>query len=156
MDDVLHLIGLANRAGSLAAGEEPAGAACRAKDCRLLLVARDAADNTLRRARHFAEAGQCLLLVLPYSREELGAVSGRRFCALAAMTDIGFACAAAERLSARDEAQYGDIARRLREKAERAKRRREERKVHEKKLHAGGKKPRPYVPTRIKRAQKDR
>ena len=155
MDDVLHLIGLANRAGALAVGEEPAGAACRAKACRLLLIAQDAAENTLRRARHFAETGQCLWLVLPYSREELGAVSGRRVCALAALTDIGFACAAAKRLSQRDEERYGETARRLSEKAERAKRRREESRSHERNRRRGGKKPRPYVPTRVKRAQKE-
>lgn len=155
MDNVLHLIGLANRAGALAAGEEPAGAACRAKDCRLLLIAADAADNTLRRARHFAEAGQCLSLILPYSREELGAVSGRRVCAMAALTEIGFACAVAERLREQDEARYGDTAKRLAEKAERARRRREERRSHEKNLRRGGRKSRPYVPTRIKRAQKE-
>lgn len=156
MDDVLHLIGLCNRAGSLAPGEEPAGAACRARDCRLLLVAADAADNTRRRAEHFAQAGQCLLLTLPCSREELGAVSGRRFCALAAVTDIGLACAMAQRLAQRDEARYGDTARRLQEKAERAKRRRAEQRAHEKNLRTGGKKSCPYVPTRIKRAQKER
>ena len=60
MDNILHMIGMANRAGKLEAGEEPVGAACRARTCRLLLVACDAADNTLRRVHHFAEAGQCL------------------------------------------------------------------------------------------------
>lgn len=154
MDDVLHLIGLCNRAGALSAGEEPAGAACRARDCRLLLIARDAADNTLRRAQHFAQAGQCLWLVLPYSREELGAVSGRRVCALAAVTEIGFACAIAQALSRGDEARYGETALRLREKAERARRRRAEQRTHERKRSGGRTKP--YIPTRIKRAQKDR
>ena len=156
MDNVLHLIGLANRAGALAAGEEPVGAVCRAKDCRLILVARDAADNTFRRVRHFAEAGSCLWISIPYSREELGAVSGKRVCAMAAVTEIGFACAIAERLAEADGEKYGETARRLKEKAERAKRRREEQKTHEKKLRQGGKKVKAYVPTRIKRAQKER
>lgn len=74
---------------------------------------------------------------------------------MAALTDIGFACAAAQRLSQRDEERYGETARRLSEKAERAKRRREESRSHERNLRRGGKKPRPYVPTRVKRAQKE-
>ena len=156
MDNILHLIGICNRAGDLAVGEEPVGAACRARDCRLILAAQDAADNTLRRVQHFAQAGQCLWITIPYSREELGAVSGRRVCAMAAVTDIGFACAIAERLRERDESRYGEIARRLEEKALRARRRRTEQRAHERKLRRGGRKDRPYVPTRIKRAQKDR
>ena len=57
MDNILHLVGLAKRAGQLEAGDEPVGAACRARSCRLILVAQDAADNTYRRVRHFADAG---------------------------------------------------------------------------------------------------
>ena len=60
MDNTLHTIGLALRAGRLEVGEEPVGAICRARDCRLILVARDAGDATFRRVRHFADAGQCL------------------------------------------------------------------------------------------------
>ena len=72
MDSILHMVGLSKRAGRLEVGEEPVGAACRAKDCRLILVARDAADNTFRRVRHFADAGQCLWVSVPYTKEELG------------------------------------------------------------------------------------
>ena len=72
MDNILHMIGLALRAGRLEVGEEPVGAACRARDCRLILVARDAADNSFRRVRHFADAGQCLWVSVPYTKEELG------------------------------------------------------------------------------------
>ena len=153
MDKVLHLVGLCRRGGRLAVGEEPAGAACRARDCRLLLVAGDAADNTLRRARHFADAGQCLCLTLPYSREELGAAAGRGMCALAAVTDIGMACAIAQRLSETDPLRYGEAARRLQEKAARAERRRQEQRVHQR--SRAGRKTRPYVPTRIRRARRD-
>ena len=50
MDNILHMVGLAKRAGRLEVGEEPVGAVCRARDCRLILVARDAADNSFRRS----------------------------------------------------------------------------------------------------------
>ena len=58
MDKLLNLIGLAQKAGRLAVGEEPTGAAARARDARLILVAADAAENSVRRVRHFADAGQ--------------------------------------------------------------------------------------------------
>ena len=77
MDNILHLVGLAKRAGALEAGDEPVGAACRARACRLILVARDAADNTFRRVRHFADAGGCLWLSIPFGKDELGAAVGR-------------------------------------------------------------------------------
>ena len=71
-NDLLRLIGLCKKAGRLEVGEEPVGSACRARDCRLLLIADDAADNTVRRAAHFAQAGNCLTLRLPFSRDDLG------------------------------------------------------------------------------------
>ena len=50
MDSIPSLLGLALRAGRLAVGEEPVGAACRGHKAYLLLLASDAADNTIRRA----------------------------------------------------------------------------------------------------------
>ena len=45
MDSTTSLLGLALRAGRLAVGEEPVGAACRAHKAYLLLLACDAADR---------------------------------------------------------------------------------------------------------------
>ena len=106
MDNVLHLIGLAKRAGQLESGDEPVGAVCRARACRVILVARDAADNTLRRVRHFAEAGQCLWLSIPYDKEQLGEAVGRRVCAVAAVTGVGFASAIVGKLAQADTETY--------------------------------------------------
>ena len=50
MDSIPSLLGLALRAGRLAVGEEPVGVACRCHKGYLLLLASDAADNTIRRA----------------------------------------------------------------------------------------------------------
>ena len=152
MDNILHLLGLAMRAGRLEIGEEPVGAACRARSCRLILVARDAADNSFRRVRHFADAGQCLWLSVPYTKDELGAAVGRSVCAMTAVTDIGFANAIVERLAKNDPERYGPSAEKLRAKAEKAARRRKEQQVHEKKLRGQGRTVKPYIPTRIKRS----
>lgn len=141
MDNILNMVGLALRAGRAEVGEEPVGAACRAKDCRLILVARDAADNTFRRARHFADAGQCLWLSVPYTKEELGAAVGRTACAMLAITDVGFAEAVAKKLAAANPEKYALSAQKLHVKAERAAQRRKERQAHERNVRHGGKKP---------------
>lgn len=140
MDNILHMIGLALRAGRLEVGEEPVGAACRARDCRLILVARDAADNSFRRVRHFADAGQCLWVSVPYTKEELGEAVGRTACAMAAVTDIGFAEAIGQKLAAVDPEKYSLTAEKLHVKAERATQRRKEQQAHERNLRRGGKK----------------
>ena len=90
-DPILHLLGLAKKAGRLEIGEEPVGAACRARQARLVLVAGDAAPNTRRRCAHFGEAGNVLWLEVPFSKAELGACFSRTSCALLALTDAGFA-----------------------------------------------------------------
>lgn len=141
MDNILHMIGLALRAGRLEVGEEPVGAACRARDCRVILVARDAADNSFRRVRHFADAGQCLWLSIPYGKDELGAAVGRSSCAMAAVTDIGFAETIVSKLALTDPEKYGQSAEKLHVKAERAAQRRREQKAHEKNLRRGGRRP---------------
>lgn len=141
MDNILHMIGLALRAGRLEVGEEPVGAACRARDCRLILVARDAADNSFRRVRHFADAGQCLWISVPYTKEELGEAVGRTACAMVAVTDIGFAEAIGQKLAAVDPEKFSLTAEKLHVKAERAAQRRKEQQAHERNLRRGGKKP---------------
>ena len=140
MDNILHMVGLALKAGRLEVGEEPVGAACRARDCRLILVARDAADNSFRRVKHFADAGQCLWVSVPYTKEELGEAVGRTACAMAAVTDIGIAEAIGQKLAAVDPEKYSLTAEKLHVKAERAAQRRKEQQAHERNLRRGGKK----------------
>ena len=126
MDSVLRLLGVARKAGRVEVGEEPVGAACRARDCRLILVARDAADsaarahqakvvltaadgadNSIRRAAHFAEAGKIQVLPTPYTKGELGGAVGRSACTMLALTDIGLAAAIAEKLAQADPERCG-------------------------------------------------
>ena len=132
MDDLLRTIGLCKKAGRLEVGEEPAGAACRARRCRLLLLAEDAAGNTCRRAEHFAQAGQCQMAVIPADKEALGAAVGRTACAIAAVTDVGFASTLAAKLAAADPQKFSALAEKLSQKAEKAAQRRREQQTHEK------------------------
>ena len=140
-DAILSLIGLCKKAGRLEVGEEPVGAAARARHARLLLVASDAAANTRRRCAHFAEAGAVPWAELPFTKEELGGTVGRSSCALAAVTDIGFASSLAAKLSALNPERYGDLAAALDVKAQKALQRQKEQRQHEKNLREGKHKP---------------
>ena len=140
-DPILHLLGLAKKAGRLEVGEEPVGAACRSRQARLVLLAADAAPNPRRRAAHFGQTGNVLWLETPFSKGELGFVLGRASCAMLALTDAGFAAAAAEKLAARNPDQYGPAAQQQRAHADRALQRQREQRQHEKNLRQGKRKP---------------
>ena len=110
MDSALHLLGIARKAGRLEIGEEPVGAAARARQARLILVAADAAENTVRRAEHFAQGGNVPHVQVPYTKGELGYAVGRASCAMLALTDVGLASALAGKLAAADPQRYGQAA----------------------------------------------
>ena len=141
MDSALHLLGIARKAGRVEAGEEPAGAACRARQAKVLLVAADAADNSVRRAARFAEAGQVPCLRTPWDKGVLGGAVGRTACAMLALTDAGLAAALVEKLAQADPDAYGPAAEALRDKADRQLQRQREQRAHEKKLERAKKKP---------------
>lgn len=140
MDKLLNLIGLAKKAGKLEVGEEPVGAAARSKHARLILIASDAAENTRRRAKHFGDAGECICLEIPATKEALGKALGRTSCALLALTDIGFAEAIAKKLAEGDE-RFAETAEKLAVKARRAAERRREAEAHERNVRTGKKRP---------------
>lgn len=143
MEKILSMIGLAHKAGRVEIGEEPVGSAARAKKARIILVAGDAAAGSVRRAMAFAGTGNCLCLVIPTTKEELGRALGRTSCAMAAVTDIGFAEAIVKKLAALDPERYAPAAERLEIKARRAAQRRAEQAQHEKNLRRGKKKKHP-------------
>ena len=139
MEKILSMIGLAHKAGRVEIGEEPVGSAARAKKARIILVAGDAAASSVRRAMGFANTGSCLCLVIPASKEELGRALGRTSCAMAAITDMGFADAIAKKLAALDPQRFGSAAERMAVKAQRARERKLEQLAHEKNLRQGKK-----------------
>ena len=106
MERILSLLGLAHKAGRVEIGEEPVGSAARAKKARIILVAGDAAASSVRRAMGFANTGSCLCLVIPATKEQLGRALGRTSCAMAAVTDIGFADAVTGKLAALDPEKF--------------------------------------------------
>ena len=148
MDNVLHLLGIARKAGRVEVGEEPVGASARARQARLILVASDAADNSARRAAHFAQAGKAPWFRVPYTKGELGGTVGRASCAMLALTDVGLAAALLARLAAGAPETYGAAAAELSEKADKALQRQKEQRRHEKKLQKGGREPWAAPPAR--------
>ena len=150
MDSALHRRGSARTAGGAEWGEAPAGAAGRARQARVLLVAADAADNSVRRAARFAEAGQVPWLKTPWDKGTLGGAVGRTACAMLALTDAGLAAALVEKLAQADPDAYGPAAEALRDKADRQLQRQREQRAHEKKLERAKKKP--WAPPPARRA----
>lgn len=140
-EQLLSLIGLCLRGRNLEVGEEPVEAVCRARDARVLLLASDAADNTVRRVKRFAEVGQCVWLRVPFTRQELGRATGRSSVAVAAVTDIGLAVAVVRRLAEQDPVRYDEDLAKLELKAKRAAERKSEAAQHEKNLRRGVKRP---------------
>ena len=136
-DPILHLLGLARKAGKLELGEEPVGALCRARHARLVLLADNAAPNTYRRAAHFGEAGNVLHISLPHTKEELGFHFGRGSVAIMALADAGLAASLLKKLAAMDSTRYGPAAEQLQVKADKMLQRQREKRQHEKNLRMG-------------------
>lgn len=140
-DPVIHLLGLARKAGRIEVGEEPVGGVCRARKAKLVILAKDAADNTLRRAAHFAEAGNTRYVTVPYTKGELGGALGRESCAMAALTDSGLAASLLKKLAAAHPGEYDEAAAALEQKAGRELQRQREKRQHEKNIAKGKRKP---------------
>jgi ribosomal protein L7Ae-like RNA K-turn-binding protein len=128
--NALGLLGLARRGRMLELGEEACGAACRAEKARLLLVASDAGDHTVRRARSFCRTGKPIFLALPFTKAELGGALGVNACALAALTDPEMALAIVRALGEPERTKAVEDALVL--QAERVKKRRLEEQAHRK------------------------
>ena len=135
--NILSLLGLALRGGNLAVGEEPVEAVARARDARVLLAAADAAPNTCRRVEHFAQAGQCLWLRLPFTKAEISAHVGVSGCSMAAVTDIGFANALMKLLAELSPGEYEEAAAQVEQRFSKAERRKKEAKAHERNKRTG-------------------
>lgn len=112
---VLGMLGLALRAGKLVCGEQAVHELCATGRARCIFLANDAGDNTVKKAERYAEPSQLPLLVLPEDKIVLGRALGRKTCAVCAISDIGMAAAAVQKLAALDES-YAVTAARLFEK----------------------------------------
>lgn len=133
--NAINYLSLARKAGRIEVGEEPVGAAARSGHARLVLVASDAPDNTRRRAKNFVAGTDQQMVVLPFTKEEMGTALGRTVVSLAAMTDPAMALAFLKSLG--DEKQYAEAMEQLTIKADRMRRHQQELKAHEKNIRTG-------------------
>lgn len=87
----LSLLGIANKGGKVAVGEDPVGTLCKAGKARLLILASDAADHTIRRAKSFASLHDTPLVQIEGDKAAIGAMFSRNSVAMAAISDIALA-----------------------------------------------------------------
>ena len=135
----LNYLGLARRGSNIAIGEEPVGIACRGNHGRLLILAKDAADHTFRRARSYTQNGKPPMIRVPFTKDELGTALGCNACAMAVFTDVALALAFVRSLD--EQEHYAQLIQTLELQVERVKKRRAEEKAHQKNIRQGKKKP---------------
>lgn len=138
MDKALSYLALARKAGRVELGEEPVGGAARAQKARLVIVANDATDHTLRRAKSFVAGTEQLCLQVPFSKDALGQAVGRSALALAAFTDPALALSFVQALGQPE--RYKTELESLDRRAQRIRQRQKEAKAHEKNVRQGKKK----------------
>lgn len=123
-EKTLLLLGLMRRAGALSVGELNTGAAAKSGKTRLLLLASDASPNARKRAESYAVGHSFPTVELPFDKEELSAHVGVGSCAMAAVTDMGFADALMRLLAQLEPERYGQTAKETADRYERMKKRR--------------------------------
>jgi ribosomal protein L7Ae-like RNA K-turn-binding protein len=87
---VLSRLGLATRAGKLVSGEEVVLKAVRSGEAKLVILAGDASDNTVKKITDKCNSYKVPLLI-GFTRYELGSAVGKPERVLFAVTDRGFA-----------------------------------------------------------------
>ena len=105
MDKALGYMALARKAGRIELGEEPVGKAALGGKAHLILVAKDAADHTWRKAKSFVSGTDQQCIRVDYTKDQMGQAIGRDILALAAFTDPSMALAFVRSL----EQDHGEV-----------------------------------------------
>ena len=137
MEKALNYLSLARKAGRIELGEEPVGAAARAKKARLILVASDAGDHSWRRAKSFVAGTEQLCMKVPFTKDQLGEAIGRTSLAMAAFTDPAMALAFVKALG--DPEKHKEALESLDRRTKRIRQRQQEEKNHQRNLRQGRK-----------------
>lgn len=136
-EKTLNLLGLMRKANAIAVGETNTGGAVRAGKAKLLLLTADASDNARSRARGFTHGRDIVTVTLPFTKDEIAAHVGVSGCAMAAITDIGFANAFMKSLAAAVPEGYDESTAEIQRRFEKADRRKKEAAAHEKNKRIG-------------------
>ena len=137
MEKALNYLSLARKAGRIELGEEPVGAAARAKKARLILVASDAGDHSWRRAKSFAAGTEQLCMKVPFTKDQMGEAIGRTSLAMAAFTAPAMALAFVKALG--DPEKHKEALESLDRRTKRIRQRQQEEKNHQRNLRQGRK-----------------
>lgn len=137
MNKALNYLSLARKAGRLEVGEEPVGAAARASHARLIVVAKDASDHAVRRAKSYVAGSGQQCLVIPFTKDEMGMCVGRRELSMAAITDPALALAFVQSLG--EPEKYETVLADLQRRTQRVRQRQLEEKAHQSNLKRGKK-----------------
>ena len=137
-DKALGLLSLARKAGRIEVGEAPVNIAVRAGKARLVLVAQDASDHTLRKTRNLVAGTKHPLLKVPYGKDTLGNTVGYSAISVCALTDSALALNFVRALD--PEVQDAALIEALQERAEKVRRRQAEQKAHRANVRRGKKK----------------
>lgn len=105
MSKVKLQLGLAQRAGKLATGDEIVLKAIRSRQARLVIVAVDASDNTKKKFRDKCKS-YGISLAIGLTRSDLGESIGKAERVVVGVTDDGFATMMTNRLKTMSEVEY--------------------------------------------------
>lgn len=97
MNKILSLLGLAMRSGNLVSGEFAVSEAVRKNNACLVIVSRDASDNTKKMYRNLCNHYQVPLYIW-CDKEHLGHAIGKEFRVSVAVVEQGFADAVCKQL----------------------------------------------------------
>ena len=103
MRNILSSIGLAKSAGCVVSGEDTVRNAGRSNKVKLILLAEDAGNSAMKRAKQVEAVSSAPLVVLQCSKTELGAALGLSTASIAAITDTGFAAMLLKKLQSRTD-----------------------------------------------------
>ena len=117
MDRNLQLLGIARKAGLLAVGGDSAAIAVRNGKARAVFSASDASEGAKRRAYKDSGNYGVLYVVIPYTKFELGIVTGRGSPGTLAILDTGLAAGFLGGLAKKEPELYGEMAELLAESA---------------------------------------
>lgn len=129
-DKALNYIGIMQKAGACAVGENDSGIACRSGKAKALLLASDASENAVSRAQGFVYGRGIPLAVLPYDKTELADILGRGVTSMIAVTDLGLANALMKALAADGNEMYAALSAELDGKLQKEQERKTEQQRH--------------------------
>lgn len=136
-EKALNLLGLMRKANAVQIGETDTGAAAKAEQAKLILLAADASDNAVNRAKGFVYSRDIPLIKLPFTKDEISSHVGKSGCSMMAISDLGFADALLKILTTISPGEYDLTAKRIADHLEKEKQRKKEKSAHDNNLRTG-------------------